>query len=113
MMKRSPVRASGALRAREVFIVQAHFDDCGRGMFTGLFIVVHAFQIHVMSQWGMDGWGWLDPARVDRLSVISAALSNLVSDVPAVLLMEPIMRSGPSAGQETAWLALAMSSTLA
>jgi len=38
-------------------------------------------------------------------------LSNLVSNVPAVLLLKPIIASMPA--PETAWLLLAMSSTLA
>ena len=28
-------------------------------MFTGLFIVVHAFQVHVVSRWGIESWQWL------------------------------------------------------
>jgi Na+/H+ antiporter NhaD/arsenite permease-like protein len=36
-----------------------------------------------------------------------------VINVPAVLLMEPVLNAVPSASQETAWLALAMSSTFA
>ena len=28
-------------------------------MFTGLFMVVHAFQVHVVDGWGIDGWQWL------------------------------------------------------
>ena len=36
-----------------------------------------------------------------------------MSNVPAVLLLEPIAQSVPAAGRETAWLVLAMSSTLA
>ena len=40
-------------------------------------------------------------------------LSNVVSNVPAVLLMEPVLKAVPEAGRETAWLALAMSSTFA
>jgi Na+/H+ antiporter NhaD/arsenite permease-like protein len=47
------------------------------------------------------------------LSVVSAGLSNLVSNVPAVLLFEPVMHVMPTASQQSAWLALAMSSTLA
>ena len=82
-------------------------------MFTGLFIVVHAFQVHVVAQWGIDGWGWLLQRPVDLLSLVSAGLSNLVSNVPAVLLMEPVMKTMPEASRETAWLALAMSSTFA
>lgn len=82
-------------------------------MFTGLFIVVHAFQVHVVAEWGIDGWGWLLQRPVDMLSLVSAGLSNLVSNVPAVLLMEPVMKTMPEASEETAWLALAMSSTFA
>ena len=82
-------------------------------MFTGLFIVVHAFQIHVVAHWGIDGWSWLLRRPVDLLSLVSAGLSNLVSNVPAVLLMEPVLKAVPEASRETAWLALAMSSTFA
>jgi Na+/H+ antiporter NhaD/arsenite permease-like protein len=82
-------------------------------MFTGLFIVVHAFQIHVVAGWGIDRWNWLLQRPVDLLSLVSAGLSNLVSNVPAVLLMEPVMKTMPEASRETAWLALAMSSTFA
>jgi Na+/H+ antiporter NhaD/arsenite permease-like protein len=82
-------------------------------MFIGLFIVVHAFQMHVVSQWGVERWHFLLAHPVDLLSVASAVLSNLVSNVPAVLLFEPVMHAMPHASQETAWLALAMSSTFA
>jgi len=82
-------------------------------MFAGLFIVVHAFQLHVIAPWGIDGYGWLSHHPVDLLSLVSAGLSNLVSNVPAVLLLEPVVQGVPQASRETAWLALAMSSTLA
>jgi Na+/H+ antiporter NhaD/arsenite permease-like protein len=82
-------------------------------MFIGLFIVVHAFQLHVVSRWGVERWHFLLAHPVDLLSVASAILSNLVSNVPAVLLFEPVMTAMPHASQETAWLALAMSSTFA
>src|SRR5205085_4873461 len=52
-------------------------------MFAGLFVVVHAFQLHVVAHWGIDRWGWLLGRPVGLLSVVSAALSNLVSNVPA------------------------------
>ena len=45
------------------------------------------------------------------LVTVSAVLSNLVSNVPAVLLLKPLIASMPDS--ETAWLLLAMSSTLA
>ncbi len=86
-------------------------------MFTGLFIVVHAFQVHVVDSWGIKNWTWLLNRSTDLLSLVSAALSNLVSNVPAVLLLEPVVSKGiPEEARvvrETAWLALAMSSTSA
>jgi Na+/H+ antiporter NhaD/arsenite permease-like protein len=82
-------------------------------MFAGLFVVVHAFEVHVVSRWGVERWGLLQSNPVGLLSVISAGLSNVVSNVPAVLLFKPVIPAMPPDVQETAWLALAMSSTLA
>jgi len=82
-------------------------------MFAGLFIVVHAFEVHVVRRWGVENWAFLREQPVGLLSVVSAALSNLVSNVPAVLLFKPVIPVMPPALRETAWLALAMSSTLA
>jgi len=82
-------------------------------MFAGLFVVVHAFQMHVVAAWHIDRWHWLLDRPVDLLSLVSAGLSNVVSNVPAVLLLEPVVQAMPAADRETAWLALAMSSTLA
>jgi Na+/H+ antiporter NhaD/arsenite permease-like protein len=82
-------------------------------MFAGLFVVVHAFEIHVTRHWGVEKWSVLQDHPVGLLSVVSAALSNLVSNVPAVLLFKPVIPAMPASSQETAWLALAMSSTLA
>ena len=82
-------------------------------LFVGLFIVVHAFQIHVIDTWQIGRWHWLLSRPVGLLSLVAAALSNLVSNVPAVLLIEPALKAIPVANQENAWLALAMSSTLA
>src|SRR6202035_2631524 len=65
------------------------------------------------AKWGIDGWAWLLHRPVDLMSLVSAGLSNLVSNVPAVLLMEPVLEAVPEASRETAWLALAMSSTFA
>lgn len=82
-------------------------------MFAGLFVVVHAFEVNVVRTWGMDGWGPLRDHPVCLLSIVSAGLSNLVSNVPAVLLFRPVIPALPENVQQTAWLALAMSSTLA
>ena len=45
------------------------------------------------------------------LSAITAVLSNLVSNVPAVLMMKPFV--APLKDHDTAWLVVAMASTLA
>jgi Na+/H+ antiporter NhaD/arsenite permease-like protein len=82
-------------------------------MFAGLFVVVHAFEVHVVRRWGVEDWDMLRGSPVGLLSVVSVALSNLVSNVPAVLLFKPVIPVMPQEIQETAWLALAMSSTLA
>ena len=80
-------------------------------MFAGLFVVVHAFEVNVVKTWGLERWHALLESPVVLVSGLSVVLSNLVSNVPAVLLFKPLMEVMPR--QELAWLALAMSSTLA
>jgi Na+/H+ antiporter NhaD/arsenite permease-like protein len=82
-------------------------------MFAGLFVVVRAFELHVVKTWGVEDWAWLKTDPVVPLSIASAVLSNLVSNVPAVLLFKPVIAALSTEHQETAWLALSMSSTLA
>lgn len=82
-------------------------------MFCCLFMVVHAFDARVVQHWRIDQWKPLLGSPLILLSLVSAALSNLVSNVPAVLLFKPVMPMIPAASRESAWLALAMSSTLA
>jgi Na+/H+ antiporter NhaD/arsenite permease-like protein len=80
-------------------------------MFAGLFVVVHAFEVNVVHTWGLERWHALLESPVVLVSGLSVLLSNLVSNVPAVLLFKPLMEVMPQ--KELAWLALAMSSTLA
>jgi Na+/H+ antiporter NhaD/arsenite permease-like protein len=80
-------------------------------MFAGLFVVVQAFEVNVVHTWGLDRWNALLESPVVLVSGLSVVLSNLVSNVPAVLLFKPLMEVMPQ--KELAWLALAMSSTLA
>jgi len=82
-------------------------------MFAGLFVVVRAFEVHVVHTWGVENGEWLKGDPVVPLSLVSAALSNLVSNVPAVLLFQSVIPLMPQSQQEVGWLALAMSSTLA
>ncbi len=80
-------------------------------MFAGLFIVVAGVEktslerelFAYASQFGLD--------RVSVLTAFSALLSNVVSNVPAVLVFRPVVArlADPTLG----WLTLAMSSTLA
>jgi Na+/H+ antiporter NhaD/arsenite permease-like protein len=80
-------------------------------MFSGLFVVVRAFEVNVVHTWGLERWQSLHQSPVVKVSGLSLALSNLVSNVPAVLLFKPLIEVIPQ--QEQAWLALSMSSTLA
>jgi len=80
-------------------------------MFAGLFIVVHAFDVHVVRQWHLNDWTSSIQYPIVSLSAISLVLSNLVSNVPAVLLLRPMIDAMPN--PEQSWLILAMSSTLA
>jgi Na+/H+ antiporter NhaD/arsenite permease-like protein len=80
-------------------------------MFAGLFVVSAG-----MEKSGLENELAAIAARsrldsVWSLSALSAALSNIVSNVPAVLILKPFIRglSDPA----NAWLTLAMSSTLA
>ncbi|QJW99864.1 anion transporter [Frigoriglobus tundricola] len=92
--------------------VYAHIDWSLLLMFAGLFVVVKAFEVHVLAVSGIEGWaGRADP--IWALSGLSAVLSNVVSNVPAVLLFKPVIAAMPEAARETAWLALAVSSTFA
>jgi Na+/H+ antiporter NhaD/arsenite permease-like protein len=80
-------------------------------MFAGLFVVVGAFEANVVRTWGVDGWKPLLDSPVVLTSGLSIVMSNPVSNVPAVLLFTPLMEAMHD--KERAWLALAMSSTLA
>jgi Na+/H+ antiporter NhaD/arsenite permease-like protein len=80
-------------------------------MFAGLFVVVHAFEVNVVRTWGIERFSIFAKSPVVSVSLLSAILSNLVSNVPAVLLFKPLMAVIPD--REQAWLALSMSSTLA
>lgn len=80
-------------------------------MFAGLFVVVHAFEVNVVRTWGIERFSAPGNSPVIPVSLLSVVLSNLVSNVPAVLLFKPLMAVIPD--REQAWLALSMSSTLA
>jgi Na+/H+ antiporter NhaD/arsenite permease-like protein len=80
-------------------------------LFVGLFIVVAGF---ATTEVAVDLFAWGVDQGLDRVAVLSglaALLSNLVSNVPAVLVFEPFLRQLEDPTR--AWLALAMASTFA
>ena len=80
-------------------------------MFAGLFIIVAGAQRTLLTPAVVAAAGRWHLEQVPILSAVTAALSNLVSNVPAVLLLKPFV--APLAQQDTAWLTIAMASTLA
>jgi Na+/H+ antiporter NhaD/arsenite permease-like protein len=80
-------------------------------MFAGLFVVVAGFEKVLLTPQTIAAAGRLHLDHVPVLSLVTAALSNLVSNVPAVLVLRPFMNT---AGEpDRAWLTVAMASTLA
>jgi Na+/H+ antiporter NhaD/arsenite permease-like protein len=80
-------------------------------MFAGLFIVVAALEANVLTPEMIAAVGKLNLETTPVLSAITAVLSNLVSNVPAVLVLKPFIAhvSDP----QRSWLVIAMASTLA
>jgi Na+/H+ antiporter NhaD/arsenite permease-like protein len=80
-------------------------------MFIGLFIVIAGVEKTRLSEelFALAGRFHLD--RTAPMSIFAALLSNLVSNVPAVLVFKSFVPQLPDATH--AWLTLAMSSTLA
>jgi Na+/H+ antiporter NhaD/arsenite permease-like protein len=84
-------------------------------LFIGLFVVNHAFQGTGLAA---EAVSWLRARGVElqspgTLVVLGAALSNLVSNVPAVMLLLPHLGEAGSAGTQQAGVMLALASTFA
>ena len=80
-------------------------------MFAGLFIVVAGFEKSLLSPSVIAAVARLHLERIAVLSGVTAVLSNIVSNVPAVLVLRPFILSLHD--PRTAWLAVAMAATLA
>jgi Na+/H+ antiporter NhaD/arsenite permease-like protein len=80
-------------------------------LFAGLFVVVAAFEKSVISPDVLNRINVFHLERVSVMSSVVGVLSNVVSNVPAVLLLRPFVAHLPNARQ--AWLTLAMASTFA
>ena len=80
-------------------------------LFTGLFVVIGGVEASGLAAQILDGAAAVGLYRPAVLTVVTAILSNLVSNVPAVLLFKTVI---PTFGEPArAWLLLAMASTLA
>lgn len=80
-------------------------------LFAGLFIVIAGIEKTALLDDLAALAAHLQLNRIGVLSGLAAVLSNVVSNVPAVLLFKPLMAH--LANPSRSWLALAMSSTLA
>ncbi len=80
-------------------------------MFAGLFIIVAGAQHALLTSDVVAAVGRLHLDQIPILTAVTAVLSNLVSNVPAVLMLKPFVAALPDHGK--AWLTIAMASTLA
>jgi Na+/H+ antiporter NhaD/arsenite permease-like protein len=80
-------------------------------MFAGLFIIVAGAQHMLLTPERIAAVGRMHLDQIPVLSLVTAVLSNLVSNVPAVLMLRPFVQALPD--HDTAWLTIAMASTLA
>ncbi len=111
--KAAALAAAVLLLSRRVKIekIYAEIDWTLLLMFAGLFVVVAGFERMVLTRSVLSAIGGLHLANVPVLSLITAVLSNIVSNVPAVLVLRPFVAILPDPG--LAWLVVAMASTLA
>ena len=98
---------TGRFDARKVY---AEIDWPLLAMFAGLFIVVAGLDKIIAGQ-ARAVIGALHLGEIPVLTAIAAVLSNIVSNVPAVLVLEPFIEALRE--PRRAWLALAMAATLA
>ena len=80
-------------------------------MFAGLFIIVAGAEHSLLTPEIIARVGRIHLDQVPVLSAVTAVLSNLVSNVPAVLMIKPFV--APLPDHDRAWLVIAMASTLA
>ncbi len=119
MLLGAPVALAAFLAANALLITRryqphlvfAEFDWSLLVFFAALFVVSGSLETSGAMNLLFDPKVWVDRIQVWNLSLISGVLSNLVSNVPAVLLLKPIVLVMTDA--RLGWLTLAASSTLA
>jgi Na+/H+ antiporter NhaD/arsenite permease-like protein len=80
-------------------------------LFIGLFVVIAGVERAGLARRLFDLLAPIGLHTVAGLTVVTAIVSNVISNVPAVMLLARVVPQLPS--PETAWLTLAMASTLA
>jgi Na+/H+ antiporter NhaD/arsenite permease-like protein len=80
-------------------------------LFVGLFVVIGGVEAAHIDQWLFAHLRAFGTDTVAGLTVVATLLSNAISNVPAVMLLSRYVPTLPD--PPTAWLTLAMSSTLA
>jgi Na+/H+ antiporter NhaD/arsenite permease-like protein len=80
-------------------------------LIAGTFIVVAGLEKTVLTSDALAAVGRLHLEMAPVLSAVTAALSNLVSNVPAVLVLKPFVANLHD--PQHAWFIIAMASTLA
>jgi Na+/H+ antiporter NhaD/arsenite permease-like protein len=80
-------------------------------LFTGLFVVVAGVEKAGLADKLLTVLEPIHPESVVGLTVVTAILSNVASNVPAVMVLKSLVPHLPH--PESAWLTLAMASTLA
>ena len=96
------------LKSRRIY---AEIDWSLLLMFSGLFIIIAGAERTIITPELIARAGRLHLDQVPVLTTLTAILSNLVSNVPAVLLIKPFVTALKD--HETAWMVIAMSSSLA
>ena len=98
-------------RTREPRLVYDEVDWGVLVFFVGLFLIVGGAQNAGLTNYLFQIADRLNMQNPGVLTLVTAALSNLVSNVPAVMLLKPLAAGFHDA--RTGWLLLAMASTLA
>ncbi len=114
-----PIALASFLAANILLITRRHrphtvfaeFDWSLLVFFAALFVISGSLETSRVTSELIDLNGLAQRATILNLTAVTVVLSNLVSNVPAVLLLRPVVATMPDA--RTGWLTLAAASTLA
>lgn len=98
-------------RTRDPHLVYEEVDWGLLVFFIGLFLIVGGAENAGLAERLLGFGGRFNLQRLSVFTLVTAILSNLVSNVPAVMLLKSLVSR--FADPHTAWLTLAMASTLA